>query len=55
MANNKIQDAAQKVEEQLEQQPSFIEKKAKVITIFLIAVVLGVAGFVLWNNYYKKC
>lgn len=54
MANNKIQDAAQKVEEQLEQQPSFIEKKAKVITIFLIAVVLGVAGFVLWNNYYKK-
>lgn len=51
MANNKIQDAAQNIEEQLNQQPSFIEKKAKVISIFLIAVVLGIAGFVLYNNY----
>lgn len=51
MENNKIKNAAQNNEEQLNQQPSFIERKAKVIFIFLIAVVLGIAAFVLYNNY----
>lgn len=51
MENNKIQNAAKNIEEQLEQKPSFIERKAKVIFIFLIALVLGIAAFVLYNKY----
>lgn len=50
MANTKNQNTAQNIDEQVNQ-PSFIEKNAKAIIIGIVAIVLIVAGLIVYNNY----
>lgn len=50
MANTKNQNTAQNIDEQVNQ-PSFIEKNAKAIIIGIVAIVLIVAGLIVYNSY----
>lgn len=49
MANTKNQNTAQNIDEQVNQ-PSFIEKNAKAIIIGIVAIVLIVAGLIVYNS-----
>lgn len=51
MANTKNQNTAPAAEEQLNQTESFFLKNQKAIVISIIAIVVIIAGIILYNNY----